>query len=201
LDTTAFSLPAWASDWRVFEVDQPATQEWKRRRIDDLGWAVPSNLVFAPCDFERQSLLDALDAAGLDREAPVQVSLFGVTVYLTLDATRSLFSALAKLAPGSEVALTYCPPPDGSDPVADETFERAAPVVDSTGESFVGYHRAPEIEKLLREAGFADIAHYSVDDMNAHYFTGRSDDLRLYSIEQLVVASCSSQVAISEQTP
>src|SRR5437773_2751721 len=54
LDTTAFSLPACAQSWRVFEVDHPATQEWKRQEIAALGWEFPSNLVFAPCDFEMQ---------------------------------------------------------------------------------------------------------------------------------------------------
>lgn len=64
LDTTDFALPAWADDWRVFEVDHPATQEWKRAKIAELGWETPANLVFAPCDFETQTVLSALGAAG-----------------------------------------------------------------------------------------------------------------------------------------
>ena len=64
LDTTDFALPAWADDWRVFEVDHPATQDWKRAKIADLGWETPANLVFAPCDFETQTVLSALGAAG-----------------------------------------------------------------------------------------------------------------------------------------
>jgi methyltransferase (TIGR00027 family) len=55
LDTTGFTLPGWADSWRVFEVDHPATQEWKRAQIESAGWKLPQNLVFAPCDFENQT--------------------------------------------------------------------------------------------------------------------------------------------------
>jgi methyltransferase (TIGR00027 family) len=190
LDTTGFALPSVAKEWRVFEVDHPATQEWKRRRIDALGWESPANLVFAPCDFERRDLLDALEQAGLNRKLPVLVSLFGVILYLTADATEKLLSALATFAPSSEVNISYSPPPDGTDPVVDETFKRATPVVDSTGESFVGYYRELEIENLVQAAGFHDAIHHRNHELNARYFAARSDGLRLHTIEQLVTAVC-----------
>ncbi len=190
LDTTGFGLPPGAAQWRVFEVDHPATQEWKRQRMADVGWRPPDNLSFAPCDFERQQPLDALDAAGLNRRLPVLVSLFGVILYLTVDATKALLRDLAAFAPGSEVNISYCPPPDGTDPVVSETFERASPVVDSTGESFVGYYRESEIEGLVRAARFSDAIHHRNDELNARYFSGRPDHLRLHTIEQLVTAFC-----------
>ena len=37
---------------RVFEVDHPATQLWKRRRLAELGVEPPARRVFAPVDFE-----------------------------------------------------------------------------------------------------------------------------------------------------
>jgi methyltransferase (TIGR00027 family) len=188
LDTTAFRLPAEGSQWRVFEVDHPATQEWKRRRLAELGWDVPDNLVFAPCDFERQNLSEALDAASFDQRQPVLASLFGVILYLTRDATTALLADLATFAAGSEVVISYCPPPDGSDPIADETFERASPVVDSTGESFVGYYRAPDLASLVRAAGFSDAVALPNAELDARYFADRPDGLRLSTIEQLLTA-------------
>ena len=190
LDTTGFGLPEWADQWRVFEVDRPATQEWKRQKITDVCWEVPPNLVFAPCDFEQQDLLSALAAAGFERQAPALVSLFGVILYLTADATRATLAELATLAPGSEVILTYCSPPDGSDPVVQETFDKSSPVVDTTGESFVGYYRESEMEGLVRAAGFRDAIHHPVDQLNARYLAGRSDRLRLRAIERLLTAVC-----------
>jgi methyltransferase (TIGR00027 family) len=190
LDTTTFALPAWADHWRVFEVDHPATQKWKRKQITNLGWHEPTNLVFTPCDFERQCLLTALDAAGLNRQLPVLVSLFGVIVYLTADAAKTTLRELATFPPGSEVYISYCPPADGTDPIAQETFEKSSPIVDDTGERFVGYYRESQMESLLRAAGFREAKHYSIAELNTRYFAGRADGLRLSAIEQLVTGVC-----------
>jgi methyltransferase (TIGR00027 family) len=190
LDTTGFGLPEWGDKWRVFEVDHPATQAWKRRRITEVGWKVPPNLVFAPCDFEQQDLLSALAAAGFERQRPALVSLFGVTIYLTEDATKATLTELATLAPGSEITLTYESPPDGVDPVVQETYDRVSPMVDAAGESFVGYYRESEMEALVRAAGFPDVIHHRIDELNARYLAGRSDRLRLRTIERLLTAVC-----------
>jgi methyltransferase (TIGR00027 family) len=190
LDTTGFGLPAWADKWRVFEVDHPATQKWKQRRIADLCWEVPANLVFASCDFEQQALLSALTAAGFERQRPALVSLFGVIIYLTTNATKATLTELATLAPGTEVILTYESPPDEADPVVQETYDKVSPVVDGTGESFVGYYHEPEMEALVRAAGFANAIHYPTDELNTRYLAGRPDRLRLRTIERLLTAAC-----------
>ena len=188
LDTTGFGLPTWANQWRAFEVDTPETQEWKRRQIAATGWEVPPNLVFAPCNFERQGLLSALAAAGFDARLPALVSLFGVIIYLSADATKQTLAELATLAAGSELTLSYCSPADQADPVVRETMGKSTPVVDATGESFVGYYRESEMDSLVRAAGFRDALHHPTDELNARYFTGRSDGLRLRSIERLLTA-------------
>jgi methyltransferase (TIGR00027 family) len=188
LDTTAFALPSWADDWRVFEVDHPATQDWKRTQIANLGWRTPRNLVYAPCDFEAQDLLSALDAAGFDRTRPAVVSLFGVVLYLTRDAATNTLQQLASLAPQSEVTISYCPPVDGTDHVAAETFAKASATVDATGESFIGYYRESEIDCVAREAGFSEVIHHPLAMLNARYFNDRADGMQLHPIEQLLTA-------------
>jgi methyltransferase (TIGR00027 family) len=188
LDTTGFELPDWGDQWRVFEVDHPAMQEWKRKRISDVRWEVPPNLSFAPCDFEQDDLLSALAAAGFERQLPALVSLFGVIIYLTADATKAMLSQLATLAPGSEVTLTYESPPDGTDPVVQETYDKVSPVVDAIEESFVGYYHKWEMEALVQAAGFRSVIHHPIDELNARYLAGRSDHLRLRAIERVFTA-------------
>jgi len=51
LDTFAWRRPDIASRLRVFEVDQPGTQAWKRRRLEELGFGVPDWLRLVPIDF------------------------------------------------------------------------------------------------------------------------------------------------------
>jgi methyltransferase (TIGR00027 family) len=190
LDTTGFGLPAWASQWRAFEVDTPETQAWKRRQIAAIGWEEPRNLIFAPCDFEQQGLLSALAAAGFDVRLPALVSLFGVILYLSAGATKQTLAELATLAPASELTFSYCSPADQADPVVRETMGKAARDADATGESFVGYYRESEMENLVRAAGFSAALHHPIEELNARYFAGRPDGLRLRAIERLLTAVC-----------
>jgi len=65
LDTFAYRNP-FGGRLRVFEVDHPATQAWKRRRLAEAGIAAPGDLIYAPVDFERENLSEQLARAGLD---------------------------------------------------------------------------------------------------------------------------------------
>lgn len=70
LDTLAYRNPHAALGLRVFEVDHPATQEWKRGRLRAAGIEIPGETVFVAVDFERQSLAEALPSAGFRLAAP-----------------------------------------------------------------------------------------------------------------------------------
>jgi methyltransferase (TIGR00027 family) len=78
LDTFSLRNSHAGQDVRVFEVDYPATQGWKRERLKQAGLAVPASLTFAPVDFERQSLADGLSAAGFQASRPAFFQWLGV---------------------------------------------------------------------------------------------------------------------------
>jgi methyltransferase (TIGR00027 family) len=92
---------------RVFEVDHPATQAWKRTRLQEAGIELPPNLSFVPVDFEQQSLIDSLRMSGYRTDTPGLFSWLGVTVYLTPDAIFNTLRTAAALAPGTEIILQY----------------------------------------------------------------------------------------------
>jgi len=75
LDTFAYRNPYPAWGLRVFEVDHPATQARKRARLHEAGIDIPDSLAFAPVDFEKETLADALRRAGLRTDEPVFFSL------------------------------------------------------------------------------------------------------------------------------
>ena len=64
LDTFAYRNPH--PGLRVFEVDHPSTQTWKREQLQAADIAIPSSLTFVPIDFEKQTLADGLENSGLD---------------------------------------------------------------------------------------------------------------------------------------
>ena len=79
-------MPDWARGLQVVEIDHAATQEVKRSRIAMAGLAMPENARFAPIDFERDSLRDALERNGVALETPTFFAWLGVTMYLTGEA-------------------------------------------------------------------------------------------------------------------
>jgi len=90
LDTFAQRRPDLGARVRVFEVDQPATQAWKRHRLVELGLGIPDWLRLVPIDFETgESWRDGLAAAGFASDRPAVVASTGVSMYLTKDATAA----------------------------------------------------------------------------------------------------------------
>ena len=80
----------------VFEIDQPGTQEWKRRRLLDLGYRIPEWLRFVPVDFEANADWYAkLVQGGFDASAPAVMASTGVSMYLTKEATRQVLERAA----------------------------------------------------------------------------------------------------------
>jgi len=111
LDTFAQRRTEFASRMRVFEVDQPGPQIWKRRRLVELGFGVPDWLKLVSVDFEAgQSWWNELLAAGFDASQPAVVSSTGVSMYLQRDANVALLYQIAQLAPASTLAMTFLLP-------------------------------------------------------------------------------------------
>jgi methyltransferase (TIGR00027 family) len=94
LDTYAYRA-ALPDGVRIFEVDHPATQLWKRQRLSDAGIGVPPSLTFAPVDFERQTLAAGLADAGFDMAQQTFFTWLGVVPYLTEGAVSSTLSFIA----------------------------------------------------------------------------------------------------------
>ncbi len=190
LDTFAQRRPEVAARLRVFEVDQPGPQAWKRRRLDELGYGVPDWLRLVPVDFEVEgSWWERLAAAGFDPGRPAVVTSTGVSMYLTRAANMATLRRLASLAPGSALVMTFMPPldlVDREDRAAREFAENGAR---ASGTPFLSFFTPAEIVTLARDAGFADARHVSAAALNQRYFAGRADGLRTSNGEELLVAT------------
>lgn len=189
LDTFAQRRPAIASRLTIFEVDQPGTQEWKRRRLIELGFGIPEWLRFVPVNFEAgDSWWEQLAAAGFDRNRPAVVASTGVTMYLTKDAIGASLRQIAALAPGSTLAMTFILPLELAEPEERPASEAAARGARASGTPFLSFFTPEEMLAMAREAGFKDVRHVSGADLAGRYFAGRADGLRPGS-EALLVAS------------
>ena len=189
LDTFAERRPELASTLRVFEIDQPGPQAWKRQRLIELGFGVPDWLRLVPVDFEAGSWWEELVAAGFDSGAPAVVSSTGVSMYLSKDATAATLRQLASLAPGSTLAMTFLLPPELIDDADRPGLRASQKGARASGTPFVSFYPPQEMVELAREAGFKAVEHVSGSSLAERYFAGRSDGLRPSTGEDFVVAT------------
>lgn len=151
---------------RFFEVDHPATQRRKQRL------AAPGRVTFVPVDLRSDPLDDVLSTAGLATDRTSVFLLEGLTMYLTADVTRTVLSALAKVAaPGSRLVALFSASGGGSGTgpsgaiaaivraswrlAGEPTYQWAGTdvtraMLPSTGWRIVSEHGAPElVERFL----------------------------------------------------
>jgi methyltransferase (TIGR00027 family) len=190
LDSFAQRHPELASQLTIFEIDQAGTQQWKRRRLHELGFGTPDWLRFVAVDFEAgDSWRHALTIAGFDASEPAIVVSTGVSMYLTEAANRALLREVATLAPGSALAMTFLLPLELADPDVRPALERAAQGARASGTPFISFFTPARILALASEAGFGDARHVSADDLTQRYFAGRKDGLRPPgNAEELLIA-------------
>jgi methyltransferase (TIGR00027 family) len=157
LDTFAYRLEQ-TPDLRVFELDQPATQAEKRRRLTEAQIAEPAHVSYVAHDFESGSMTAALKAAGLDPDRGAFVLWLGVTPYLTEEAVFATLGELARWPGGTEVVFDYTNPPEAVDEPNARNFHREmAERVAASGEPFRCYFDTPELHARARGLGFSDI--------------------------------------------
>ncbi|MET7723704.1 class I SAM-dependent methyltransferase [Streptomyces mirabilis] len=190
LDTFAQRRPEIAARLRVFEIDQPGTQAWKRRRLIELGYGIPDWLRLVPVDFEAGAdWWEQLSDAGFDPGRPTVVACTGVTMYLTKDATAATLRRLALLAPGSTLAMTFMLPAALVDDADRPALEATEPQARAAGTPFISFYAPQEMLALARDAGFKDVHHVSGTVLAARYFADRTDGLRPSSGEDLLLAT------------
>ena len=160
---------------RVFEVDHPATQSWKRQLLEDAGIALPDCLTFAPVDFEHETLAAGLEAAGFDRGQPAFFTWLGVVPYLTAEAIWSTLRFIAELPGGAQVVFDYADPPETLSPEARAAHERRAARVAAIGESFLTYFEPPELHAQLAAIGFREVEDLGPPEIVATYLPWRKD--------------------------
>ena len=175
------------TDVRVFEVDRPGPQEWKRRRLVELALPLP---LFVPVDFEAgASWLQQLSHAGFDRRQPALVASAGVSMYLAREAIAATLRDVAALASGSMLAMTFLVPVELAEPELRPAYEAAMRGARASGTPFISLFAPEEMVALAHECGFARVEHVSAAHLSQRYFSGRTDGLRPSKGEELIVAS------------
>jgi methyltransferase (TIGR00027 family) len=157
LDTFAYRLEAHAG-LKVFELDHPATQLDKRRRLARAGVVEPPHVAFVGHDFEHGSMTATLEAGGFDPARRAFVLWLGVTPYLTEAAVFATLGELARLPGGAEVVFDYANPAHTiEEPNVRGFHDELAARVEAIGEPFRCELDTATLHRRARGLGYVEI--------------------------------------------
>lgn len=180
LDTFCFRHPELENSLQVFEVDHPATQQFKKNKLKDANLTLPEHLHFVPMDFTKTFSYQPLIDKGFENTKTF-FSLLGVSYYLTREENAGLISNLFSHVPsGSSIVFDY----------ADETLftakgtsnrvEHLVKMAAASGEPMKSCFTYDEIEKMLDTSGLLIYEHLSPADINGLFFGNRTDYLSAF---------------------
>ena len=175
LDTFAWRNPHREYGIRVFEVDHPATQGWKRGLIAEADLAEPPATFYVPVDFEQQSLAAQLSVAGFDTGAPAFFSWLGVVPYLTLDAFRSTLRFFGAMAEGSGAVFDYPLPREALGEAERRVLDELSARVAKIGEPFQLFFTPAQLTEELSSVGWRVLDDLGGAEIRSRYFSGREE--------------------------
>ena len=156
----------------MWEAELTEAQAAKRRMLGEAGIGVPGTVRFVAVDFERESLRDRLEEHGFAGSGAAFVSWLGVTPFLGQEAFARTLGELEEIA--AQVVFDYAVRGDELDEADRFAQELIARRVAAAGEPYrLSFSRGQEF------AGFRVVEDLGKAEVNARYFAGRGDGLRV----------------------
>ncbi|GAA2869448.1 SAM-dependent methyltransferase [Streptosporangium fragile] len=186
LDTFAYRSAG--SAVRVFEVDLPATQEWKRQTLREAGIAIPDNVVFVPADLAAGSVTERLEAAGFDPSRPAFTAMLGVSMYLTSAALGRILETVGRWAPGSELVMDHLLPEGDRDDAGQAYAAAVQTAAADGGETWRTFLTREEAAGLLERCGLTVLEQAGVRASVDAALWERTDALRPLELPVLTYA-------------
>jgi methyltransferase (TIGR00027 family) len=168
LDTFALRNPHGAKHIRIYEVDHPATQAWKRERLAEAQIEPPPWLTLIPVDFERDDVKEKLVAAGFQQNAPAFFTWLGVVPYLTEEAIARTLNYMSSI-PRSEVVFDYMQPPEAFSEELRQIEKARAEQLEKMGERSITRFEPAGIAAILRAHGFCSVEDISFQQIASRF--------------------------------
>jgi methyltransferase (TIGR00027 family) len=181
LDTFAYRNPLLREQLDIFEVDYPATQQFKKQRLSEAALEIPGNLHFVSMDFTGDFSCLNLIKEGFDPQAKTFFSLLGVSYYLTKEENARLITELfADLPAGSSIVFDYADERLWDEKGLSGRVDKMLQMAAASGEPMKSCFAYHEIEQLLEQAGLLIYEHLSPAEINDRFFSNRSDELTAF---------------------
>lgn len=189
MDTFAFRNTESLQNVQIFEIDHPATQEFKRNRLAQLGWDIPSNLHFIPCDFTTHKLDEVLANTKYDSTLPTFFSWLGVIHYIPREVVYHTFQTISTISPsGSIIIFDYWENEAFTPETAAARVNIMLAMLRQAGEPMVTGLNPSTLEAEIDAVGLSLVEHLSPMDIQDAFFQNRSDEYYAYEHAYFVKA-------------
>ena len=168
LDTFALRNPHGERQIRIYEVDHPATQAWKRQRLAEAQIALPPSMIFVPVDFERDDVGEKLVAAGFQQNSPAFFTWLGVVPYLTKDAIGRTLDYMSSIQ-NSEVVFDHMEPPEAFSEELRQLEKERSEQLNKIGERSDSRFEPAGMAAILRSHGFCGIEDINFQEIASRF--------------------------------
>jgi methyltransferase (TIGR00027 family) len=169
LDTFGLRNPYAIAGVRVFEVDHPATQSWKRECIARAGLTVSPSVAFVGLDFRKQGLAECLAVGGFDAAATAFFTCLGVASYLTEKEITAMLRFISEI-PEVEIVFDYMEPIPNYPPDQRALIAAWHESLAACGEPWLSHFDPDGLAHNLRELGFEEIEDLNSRAMALRYY-------------------------------
>lgn len=191
LDTFAYRHQL--SGLRVYEIDHPQTQLWKKKRLKESAILIPQSVDYVSVDFEKQHFVSELKQVPFQFDKPAFVSWLGVTMYLSKETVLNTLSAIAQnFAPGSEIIFDYSLPLEELSERQSIARKQLSEQVKNIGEPWLSHFNTNELIHLMKQMGYKKIDVFMPENINTLYFNNRTDGFKVRGSTRLICASTGS---------
>ncbi|MHB8689003.1 MAG: class I SAM-dependent methyltransferase [Candidatus Dormibacteraceae bacterium] len=187
LDSLAYRRPDLSGRLAIFEVDRSVSQAWKRRRLHEIGVAIPASVTYVPVDLASGALHKPLVEAGFDPARPAIVSAIALSQYLAQPAIDEMLQLVASFPAGSRLAITYVVPETELSELAAAGLRWTMSQAEDRGESFLSLFRPRDFEDVLRRSGFSRVEQAGAEELRKTYLAHRPE-AQVTGIERLATA-------------
>ena len=173
---------------RIFEIDHPDTQKYKKEKIRQLEWHIPENVTFVPVDFSKDDMAERLLENGFDPKLPAFFAVLGVLYYLTpviFEETLKKISSISKTY--TEIVFDF-PDETTFSPEAPSRVTELVSITKKLGEEMQHGYSTAEINRLLNGNGFVPCVHKTPEDIQKIFFSNRTDGLSAFENVHFVKA-------------
>ncbi|MGM0921259.1 MAG: class I SAM-dependent methyltransferase [Bacillota bacterium] len=178
LDTFCFRHPELNDSLEIFEVDYPATQDFKKIRLANANYQIPDNLHFVSMDFTKEFTVQNLVEEGFMPNKKTFFSLLGVSYYLTIEENANLINKLfTKVPSGSSIVFDYADDKLFEEKGMSNRVQNMVQMASASGEPMKSCFTYDEMEKMLENSGLLIYEHLSPVTINNQFFRNRTDYL------------------------